>query len=33
MAANDSLLRGSVTLFYLVIGLEIVIMISPFASH
>ncbi len=32
MAANDSLIRGSVILFYLLIGLEIVIMISPFAG-
>jgi hypothetical protein len=33
MAANDSLIKGSVTLFYLLIGLEIVIMISPFAGY
>ena len=33
MAANDSLIKGSVILFYLLIGLEIVIMISPFAGY
>ncbi len=33
MAANDSLIKGSVTFFYLLIGLEIVIMISPFAGY
>jgi len=33
MAAKDSLIKGSVTLFYLLIGLEIVIMISPFAGY
>ncbi len=33
MATNDSLIRGSVTVFYLLIGLEIVIMISPFAGY
>jgi protein-S-isoprenylcysteine O-methyltransferase Ste14 len=33
MATNDSLIRGSVTVLYLLIGLEIVIMISPFAGY
>jgi protein-S-isoprenylcysteine O-methyltransferase Ste14 len=33
MVSNDSLIKGSVTLFYLLIGLEIVIMISPFAGY
>jgi protein-S-isoprenylcysteine O-methyltransferase Ste14 len=33
MAANDSLIKGSVTFFYLLIGLEIAIMISPFAGY
>ena len=33
MATNDSLIKGSVTFFYLLIGLEIVIMISPFAGY
>ena len=33
MAANDRLIKGSVTIFYLLIGLEIVIMISPFAGY
>lgn len=33
MIANNSLIKGSVTLFYLLIGLEIVIMISPFAGY
>lgn len=33
MVANNSLIKGSVTLFYLLIGLEIVIMISPFAGY
>jgi protein-S-isoprenylcysteine O-methyltransferase Ste14 len=33
MATKDSLIKGSVTLFYLLIGLEIVIMISPFAGY
>jgi protein-S-isoprenylcysteine O-methyltransferase Ste14 len=33
MATNDSLIRGSVTVIYLLIGLEIVIMISPFAGY
>ena len=33
MSANDSLIKGSVTLFYLLIALEIVIMISPFAGY
>jgi protein-S-isoprenylcysteine O-methyltransferase Ste14 len=33
MATSDSLIRGSVTLLYLLIGLEIVIMISPFAGY
>jgi len=33
MVANDRLIKGSVTLFYLLIGLEIVIMISPFAGY
>ena len=33
MAINKSLVRGSVFFFYLLIGLEIVIMISPFAAY
>jgi protein-S-isoprenylcysteine O-methyltransferase Ste14 len=33
MIANNRLIKGSVTLFYLLIGLEIVIMISPFAGY
>jgi protein-S-isoprenylcysteine O-methyltransferase Ste14 len=33
MVTNDRLIKGSVTLFYLLIGLEIVIMISPFAGY
>ena len=33
MVVNDRLIKGSVTLFYLLIGLEIVIMISPFAGY
>lgn len=33
MVKNDSLIKGSITLFYLLIGLEIVIMISPFAGY
>lgn len=33
MAANDSLIKGSITFFYLLIGLEIAIMISPFAGY
>jgi len=33
MVANDRLIKGSVTIFYLLIGLEIVIMISPFAGY
>lgn len=33
MATNNSLIRRSVTFFYLLIGLEIVIMISPFAGY
>jgi protein-S-isoprenylcysteine O-methyltransferase Ste14 len=33
MVKNDSLIKGSITLFYLSIGLEIVIMISPFAGY
>ncbi|NQT68100.1 MAG: isoprenylcysteine carboxylmethyltransferase family protein [Desulfobacteraceae bacterium] len=33
MAANESLIKGSVTFLYLLIGLEIVIMISPFAGY
>jgi protein-S-isoprenylcysteine O-methyltransferase Ste14 len=33
MVSNDSLIKGSVTFFYLLIGLEIVIMISPFAGY
>jgi protein-S-isoprenylcysteine O-methyltransferase Ste14 len=32
MATTDGLIKGSVTFFYLLIGLEIVIMISPFAG-
>jgi protein-S-isoprenylcysteine O-methyltransferase Ste14 len=32
MTVNDRLLKGSVILFYFLIGLEIVIMISPFAG-
>ena len=32
MATTDGLIKGSVSLFYLLIGLEIVIMISPFAG-
>ena len=32
MSVNDRLIRGSVILFYFLIGLEIVIMISPFAG-
>ncbi len=33
MAINKRLVRGSVSLFYLLIGLEIIIMISPFAAY
>ena len=33
MVANDRLIKRSVTIFYLLIGLEIVIMISPFAGY
>lgn len=33
MVTNNSLIKGSVTLFYLFIGLEIVMMISPFAGY
>jgi protein-S-isoprenylcysteine O-methyltransferase Ste14 len=33
MAANERLIRGSISIFYLLIGLEIVIMISPFAAY
>ena len=33
MVAKDSLIKGSVTVFYVLIGLEIVIMISPFAGY
>lgn len=33
MIANDRLIKSSVILFYLLIGLEIVIMISPFAGY
>ncbi len=32
MSVNDRLIKGSVILFYFLIGLEIVIMISPFAG-
>ena len=32
MSVNDKVLKGSVTVFYFLIGLEIVIMISPFAG-
>jgi protein-S-isoprenylcysteine O-methyltransferase Ste14 len=33
MSVNDRLIKGSVTVFYFLIGLEIVIMISPFAGY
>jgi protein-S-isoprenylcysteine O-methyltransferase Ste14 len=33
MTDSDRLIKGSVTLFYFLIGLEIVIMISPFAGY
>jgi protein-S-isoprenylcysteine O-methyltransferase Ste14 len=33
MNINKSVLRGSVSIFYVLIGLEIVIMISPFAAY
>jgi protein-S-isoprenylcysteine O-methyltransferase Ste14 len=33
MSVNDRLIKGSVILFYFLIGLEIVVMISPFAGY
>jgi protein-S-isoprenylcysteine O-methyltransferase Ste14 len=33
MSMNKRLVRGTVSVFYLLIGLEIVIMISPFAAY
>jgi protein-S-isoprenylcysteine O-methyltransferase Ste14 len=33
MAFNKNVIRGSVAVFYLLIGLEIIIMVSPFAAY
>jgi hypothetical protein len=33
MSIDQRLVRGSVVVFYFLIGLEIIIMISPFAAY